>query len=99
MYQVDFQDFSEFGVGAYLSSPDQYILKNIHLRLWVAMVTKQIDVEFSPWMAKNAVKIHTWGQILLFLGRIIVSDVIFCCFIVFSINFLEKNYILQFSGP
>ena len=40
MYQVDFQDFSEFGVDAYLSSPDQYILKNIHLRLWVAMVDR-----------------------------------------------------------
>ena len=69
MYQVDFQDFSEFGVNAYLSSPDQYILKNIHLRLWVAMVTKQIDVEFSPWMAKKCCENSYLGANIAVLGE------------------------------
>ena len=40
MYQVDLEDFSEFRINAFLSSPGQSILKNKHLKFWVAMVTK-----------------------------------------------------------
>ena len=46
MYQVDLEDFSEFRINAFLSSPGQSILKNNHLKFWIAMVTKEQVVEY-----------------------------------------------------
>ena len=45
MSQGHFQDFSEFGANAYLSTLGQSTSKKNDLRLWVTMVTKQRDDE------------------------------------------------------
>ena len=53
LYQVDFQDFSDFGENAFFSSPWQTTSKNITLSPWVTMVTKQQGVENWPKTTKK----------------------------------------------
>ena len=59
MYQVDLEDFSEFRINAFLSSPSQSISKKTTFRLWVAMVTKQHVAENWPEMTKIQGVFHT----------------------------------------